>query len=247
MAVKSWAIPPLRRWCSTLAKPAVFSWSGESFRRRQQAQRVGQVAVGGSVRQEPADDRDDTAEIEAVSPTEHPAGRLGHLEESDPAAGPHDVRASSAKKASKIGHVAQSETADGPLDGAVGQRETQHVGAHQGSRRVGVAQHSSREIDDLRRGGPPARVHRRSRRSRTPGRPPGRSAGRSSISHAAATPAAVEAEGQHAGSTGRSGAPSGRTCAPRRAPGRRRRDPRIRRARRPGGSLPVPGSRPAPG
>ena len=138
-------MPALREVVLDICEAGPAELLGECLGRRQEAKRGRQVAIGGAVRQQAADCGDDPPEVETVTPAEHPPGGLGDLQESDPPTWTDDP-AQFGVEDSRVAQVAQREAADGAVDAAVGERQTQHVGAHQWRCRTGVPQHAGREV-----------------------------------------------------------------------------------------------------
>ena len=89
-----------------------------------------------AVGDEPADERHDVAEPEAVHRAGGRARRLGHVEERDAAAGPQHARALGEHRR-EVDEVAQREAAREPVERAVGERQPGRVGAHERGRRCG--------------------------------------------------------------------------------------------------------------
>ncbi len=111
------------------AKPARRSWSSSSSGSGQVGHRLGEVAVGGRIGQQPADPGHDLAEVDAVAPSHDRVGRHGHLEQGDASAGSHDA-GQLGEERFEGDEVAQGEPARDPVHGSGGQRQPQGVGLH---------------------------------------------------------------------------------------------------------------------
>ena len=90
VAVISWEMPVDSRVRSTCTKPASARRGEHLVGLGQVGHRLGQVAVGARVGEQPADHGHDLAEVDAVAPAQHRVRRLGDLEDGDAAARAHD-------------------------------------------------------------------------------------------------------------------------------------------------------------
>ncbi len=171
VAVSSWAMPPESRSRPASAKPARRSWSTQLGRIGQVGDRLGQVAVGGRVRQQTTDAGHHLAEVHAVTPAHDRVGRHGHLEQGD-AATWSDHAGQFVEERHQRDEVAQCESARHPVDRRVrdGQDAARRPGrAARPTGRRPACRTTGRSRSARAPGGP---VRRRGRRCRTRRRAP---------------------------------------------------------------------------